>query len=77
MSDKGEIIGQDVNAKTLEDISLELRKIEPPAFPDIETVAIGNNKAVIVIRIEGKLGTYCYDGCPYIRHGPTHKSCLE
>ncbi|WP_052236466.1 helix-turn-helix domain-containing protein [Candidatus Protochlamydia amoebophila] len=71
ISDKGEIIGQDVNAKTIEDVSLELRRIEPPAFPEIETVAVGNNKAVIVIRIEGKLGTYCYDGRPYIRHGPT------
>lgn len=71
VSDKGEIAGQQVTAKTLEDISLELRRIEPPAFPEIETVSIGNDKAVIVIRVSGKMGTYCYDGRPYIRHGPT------
>jgi ATP-dependent DNA helicase RecG len=71
VSDKGEIVGQQVTAKTLEDIAQELRKIEPPAFPEIETMAIGNDKAVILIRISGKLGTYCYDGRPYIRHGPT------
>ena len=33
VSDKGEITGQQVTAKTLEDITLELRRIEPPAFP--------------------------------------------
>ncbi|MBS0585739.1 MAG: putative DNA binding domain-containing protein [Verrucomicrobia bacterium] len=71
VSDKGEIAGQQVTAKTLEDITQELRKIEPPAFPEIETVAIGNDKAVILIRISGKMGTYCYDGRPYLRHGPT------
>ena len=71
VSDRGEITGQQVTAKTLEDISLELRRIEPPAFPEIETLSIGNDKAVIVIRVSGKMGTYCYDGRPYIRHGPT------
>jgi len=71
VSDKGEIVGQQVTAKTLEDISLELRRIEPPAFPEIETVSIGDDKAVIVIRVSGKMGTYCYDGRPYLRHGPT------
>lgn len=71
VSDKGEITGQQVTAKTLEDITQELRKIEPPAFPDIETVAIGNDKAVTLIRISGKLGSYCYDGRPYLRSGPT------
>lgn len=71
VSDRGEIAGQQVTAKTLEDISLELRRIEPPAFPEIETVSIGDDKAVIVIRVSGKMGTYCYDGRPYLRHGPT------
>ncbi len=71
VSDRGEITGQQVTAKTLEDISLELRRIEPPAFPEIETLSIGNDKAVVVIRVSGKMGTYCYDGRPYIRHGQT------
>jgi ATP-dependent DNA helicase RecG len=52
VSDKGEIAGQQVTAKTLEDIAQELRKIEPPAFPEIETIAIGNDKAVILIRVQ-------------------------
>lgn len=36
VSDKREIIGQQVTAKTLEDVTLELRRIDPPAFPEIE-----------------------------------------
>jgi len=44
VSDKGEILGQQVTAKTLEDISLELKRIEPPAFPEVETFSIGNAK---------------------------------
>ena len=71
VSDVGEIVGQQVTAKTLEDITLELRRIEPPAFPDIETITIGGERVVIVVRVPGKLGTYCYDGRPYIRHGPS------
>ncbi len=70
VSDKGEMLGQQVTAKTLEDIAIEIRRIEPPVFPEIETVALGNSKAIIAIRVSGKMGTYCYDGRPYIRHGP-------
>src|ERR1700730_17961107 len=71
VEDKGEIAGQHVTAKTLGDISVELRRIDPPIFPEIETVTIGEDKSVIVIRVPGKLGTYTYDGRAYIRHGAT------
>lgn len=74
ISNNGEIVGQQVTAKTLEDITLELCKIEPPAFPEVETVTIGNDKFVIVIRVSGKGNTYCYNGRPYIRQGPTTQS---
>ena len=72
VTDKGKLVGQEVSAKTLEDISRELRKIDPPAFPHIQTVNIGSNKAVIIIRVAGELGgVYSCDGRPYIRHGAT------
>ena len=35
---------------------------------------IGNDKAVIVIRVSGKRDAYCYNGRPYIRQGPTTQS---
>lgn len=71
ITDKGEILGQQVTVKTLEDVNFELRRLEPPAFPEIETVNIKSDRAVIVVRVPGKMGTYCYDGRPYIRRGPT------
>ncbi len=71
VSDKKEIVGQQVTAKTLEDVSLELKRIDPPAFVEIETVVIGDDKAVIVLKVAGMLGAYCYDGRPYMRRGPT------
>ncbi len=67
----GELVGQQVSAKTLEDISAELRKIEPPAFPDIETVHLKGDLAAIVLSIPGGRGPYTFDGRPYLRHGPT------
>jgi ATP-dependent DNA helicase RecG len=71
VTNKGEITGQKVSAKTIEDISNEIRRIEPPAFPDIETVNLKSEKAVIVINIPGGTGLFSYAGRPYIRNGPT------
>ena len=71
VTDKGIIAGQQVSSKTLEDISAELRKIEPPAFPDIETVNIDDDKMVIILRVSGEKGLYTFDGRPYIRSGAT------
>lgn len=70
VTDEGEIVGQQVTTKTLADIAHELQRIEPPVFPEIETIPIENNKAVIAVRVSGKVGVYCYDGRPFIRHGP-------
>lgn len=71
VSDKGEIVGQQVSAKTLEDITLEMRRIEPPVFPQIELVTVENERVVIIICVSSKMGNYCYDGRPYVRQGPT------
>jgi len=71
VSDKGEIVGQQVSARTLEELSNELRRIEPPAFPDIETIPFKENRAVIAISVPSGGGPYTFDGRPYVRHGPT------
>jgi len=71
VSDRGEVRGQQVTAHTLEEVAQELRRIEPPAFPDIETVAVTADRSVIVLRVPGGGGPYTYDGRPYLRHGPT------
>lgn len=71
VTNKGDIRGQQVTAQTLEDVAHELKKIEPPAFPDIETVVLGSGKMVIALRVPGGGGPYTYDGRPYLRVGPT------
>ena len=71
VTDKGEIVGQQVATSTLEDVANELRRIEPPIFPDIETVALKGGNTVIALRVSGGGGPYTYDGRPYQRHGPT------
>ncbi|MGH9841016.1 MAG: RNA-binding domain-containing protein, partial [Blastocatellia bacterium] len=73
VTDKSEVKGQECSARTLEDIANELDRIEPPAFPDIETVSLESGKTVIALRINGSLGggPYTFDGRPYLRQGPT------
>ena len=71
VSNKDEIVGQQVSARTLEELANEFRKIEPPAFPHIETIPLKGDKAIIVISVSGGGGPYTFDGRPYIRRGPT------
>lgn len=68
VDDKGSIVGQQVSAQTVNAVAAELQRIEPPAFPSVETIALENGKAAIMIAIPGVLnGTYQYDGRAYIR----------
>ena len=66
VSDKGELKGQAVTAKTMESLAAELNRIDPPVFPDIETVTLENGRNVIALRIPGG-GLYTYGGRPYVR----------
>jgi len=69
VTNSGEIKGQSITSGTLEDIAEETRRIEPPAFPDIETVMLKDDNGVIVIRVPGGGGPYIYDGRAYSRIG--------
>ncbi len=70
VSPDGTIVGQEVGARTLEDVANCIDQIEPPAFPDIETVSLDAQRTVIVLRVPGG-GLFTYEGRPYIRYGPT------
>lgn len=70
VTDAGAARGQDVATKTLEDIHNDLRKFDPPAFPDVEVVSLTNGKKVIALSVPGG-GLYEYDGRAYMRNGPT------
>ncbi|MHC9543045.1 MAG: helix-turn-helix domain-containing protein [Vulcanimicrobiota bacterium] len=69
VTNSGEIKGQSITSGTLEDIAEEIRRIEPPAFPDIETVMLNDDNGAIVIRAPGGGGPYIYDGRAYSRIG--------
>ena len=71
VTDSGDMVGQQVSAKTLEDATAVLRRIEPPAFPDIETIGLKKGVSVIVLIVSGGGGPYTYDGRAYLRHGST------
>ena len=71
VSDKSELVGQEVSARTIEDISTEIRRIEPPAFPDISTIRLKQDMSLIVLGVPGGGGPYTYDGRAYLRQGPT------
>jgi ATP-dependent DNA helicase RecG len=71
INDNGDFVGQQVTAKTLEDVSAEMRRIEPQAFPIVETFDIGKEKTIIVVHMTGGRGLYTFDSRPYIRQGPT------
>jgi ATP-dependent DNA helicase RecG len=58
VTDAGEIVGQDVSARTIEDVVHEIRRIEPPAFPDLTTTTLESGRAVIVVRVPGGSGPF-------------------
>lgn len=71
VTDTGKLAGQQVGADTLEDVAAELRRIEPPAFPYIETISLRSGVSVIVLNVSGGGGPYTFDGRAYLRHGST------
>jgi len=71
VTDKGEIVGQQVSSRTIDELSNELRRIEPPVFPEIEIISLGTGLSVIAIQSSSTEGPYTFDGRPYIRHAST------
>ena len=70
--DDGVIIGQQVTARTVEEVAHELRRIDPPVFPTIETITLNATHAILAIHVTtGNQRPYTFDGRPYLRHGPT------
>jgi ATP-dependent DNA helicase RecG len=69
---EGKIVGQTVSDKSLRDISATLSEVEPPAYPSIEKVDVGDGKFAIVVTVErGQYRPYSFKGKPYRRVGST------
>lgn len=68
----GQVVGQQVGDRTIEDIGEELGRIDPPAFPTVERIPVADNREVVAIIVNrGQARPFMYRGCAYRRVGNT------
>ena len=68
----GNIRGQQVVDKTLEDVSQEIMEIDPPVFPTVERVAVRTGFEVLVVTVTpGQGRPYSHKSRSYMRVGNT------
>ena len=66
----GNVAGQQVGERTIEEVSVEIRRIEPPAFPAVERVRVKGDREVVVVSVSrGPTQPYTYRGAAYRRIG--------
>ena len=69
---EGSVAGQQVSERTIEQLSDELNRIDPPAFPEIERVRVSAGREVIAVHVgRGASPPYRYRGASYLRVGNT------
>lgn len=72
---EGLVVGQDVSERTIEDVSAEIQRIDPPAFPEVERVQVSGDRQVIAVRVSpGSSPPYQYRGISYRRVGNATRS---
>ena len=68
----GVVAGQQVSERTIEELSYELRRVQPPVFPVVERVPVRGGREVIVVSTsQGVSRPYTYRGTAYLRVGNT------
>ena len=69
---EGRVTGQQVSERTLEEVSAEIQRIDPPAFPEIERIPTSDGFEVVAVHVNpGSSPPYQYRGAPYRRVGNT------
>ena len=69
---EGVVAGQQVSERTIEELSSEIQRIAPPAFPTVERVPVDGEREVIVVSAgQGASRPYFYRGTAYRRVGNT------
>lgn len=72
---EGSVAGQQVSERTIEQLSDELHRIDPPAFPEIERVRVSAGREVIAVHVgRGASPPYRYRGASYRRVGNTTRA---
>ncbi|MCY4017504.1 MAG: putative DNA binding domain-containing protein, partial [Gammaproteobacteria bacterium] len=70
VSPDGKAVGQQVSERTLEEVSAEMQRIDPPVFPRVEKMPVSPDREVIAARIgPGPSPPYQYRGVAYRRVG--------
>ncbi len=73
VSPAGQIIGQQVSDHTIEEIAREIKELDPPAFPTIDRLAVGDGRELLVVTVsQGPVRPYTYKGHGYRRVGNTN-----
>jgi ATP-dependent DNA helicase RecG len=67
----GTIEGQDLGERTLDELSNEWQKFEPPAFPELSAVPLDSGKSIIRIGVTGGGAPFTDEGRPCLRNGAT------
>lgn len=71
----GRVVGQEIGSSTIEDLSAEIQRIDPPAFPGIERIPVSAGREVLLVRVSpGDMPPYMYQGTAYRRVGNTNRS---
>ncbi len=69
---EGAVVGQHVSDRTMEEVSAEIQRIDPPAFPEIGRVRVDGELEVIAISVNlGAARPYRYRGDAWRRVGNT------
>lgn len=70
----GQILGQNVSDRTIEEIANEIGNIDPPVFPSIDCVETSQGRQVIVVTVNrGTTQPYSHKGAAYQRVGNTNR----
>ncbi len=69
---EGILAGQNANDHTIEKVSAEIQRIDPPTYPEIERIRVASDLQVIAVCVRpGSLPPYQYRGISYRRVGNT------
>ncbi|MDE0416422.1 MAG: putative DNA binding domain-containing protein [bacterium] len=69
------VAGQQVSERTIELVSAEIQRIEPPAFPEVERIRVSEDLEVIAVLVSpGTSPPYQYQGRSYLRVGNTTRT---
>lgn len=74
----GQIVGQDVNERTLEKVADQLARVQPTPVTSVSAIPVGEGRSLVVVEVEsGPLRPYRWNGRTFVRVGATTKEVGE